>query len=130
MPNATAHACTDPDILDHLAHASDDALDALDFGVIGFDAQTVVHRYNRFESQAAGLSPQRVLGHPLFTVVAPCMNNFLVAQRFEDAAASAAPLDALIDYVLTLRMRPVKVKLRLLAAPGAALRYVLVQRPA
>jgi hypothetical protein len=28
-----------------------------------------------------------------------------------------------------LRMRPSKVKLRLLARPGAALRYVLVSRP-
>jgi hypothetical protein len=30
--------------------------------------------------------------------------------------------------VLTLRMRPVKVKLRLLAEAGSAQRYVLVQR--
>ncbi|RYH14512.1 MAG: phosphonate transporter, partial [Alphaproteobacteria bacterium] len=101
-----------------------------DFGVIGFDAGTAVRRYNAFESKAAGLSPQRVLGHALFAVVAPCMNNYLVAQRFEDAAADGSELDATIDYVLTLRMRPVKVRLRLLAAPGAAYRYVLVQRSA
>jgi photoactive yellow protein len=111
-----------------LAQASDAALDELDFGVIGFDATGVVRRYNTFESKAAGLSRDRVLGNPLFTLVAPCMNNFMVAQRFEDAAAGGAPLDATIDYVLTLRMRPVKVKLRLVAAPGAAMRYVLIQR--
>jgi hypothetical protein len=35
----------------------------------------------------------------------------------------------LIDYVLTLRMRPVKVKLRLLAGKGQTMRYVLVERP-
>jgi photoactive yellow protein len=109
---------------------SDADLDELDFGVIGFDAQTAVRRYNAFESKCAGLSPQRVLGHPLFTTVAPCMNNFLVAQRFEDAATDEVALDATIDYVLTLRMRPVKVALRLLAAPGMAMRYVLVNRPA
>ncbi len=114
----------------HLTDASDAELDALDFGVIGFDAEGVVRRYNAFESKAAGLSPQRVLGHPLFTVVAPCMNNFMVAQRFEDAAAGASALDVTLDYVLTLRMRPAKVKLRLLAAPGQAMRYVLVQRSA
>jgi hypothetical protein len=57
------------------------------------------------------------------------MNNFMVAQRFEDALTSGSPLDVVVDYVLTLRMRPVKVKLRLLAAPKAATRYVLVQRP-
>lgn len=105
-------------------------LDALEFGVIGFDAETAVQRYNSFESRCAGLSLQRVLGHPLFTTVAPCMNNFLVAQRFEDAAATGESLDATIDYVLTLRMRPVKVRLRLLAEPLATMRYVLVQRPA
>lgn len=117
-----------PDLAAHLAALDADGLDALDFGVIGFDDETVVRRYNEFESKAAGLTPQRVLGHPLFTVVAPCMNNFLVAQRFEDALDSGAALDATIDYVLTLRMRPVKVALRLLATPGAPMRYVLVQR--
>ena len=117
-----------PDLLGRLEALSDAELDELDFGVIGFDAGTAVRRYNAFESKAAGLSPARVLGHALFAVVAPCMNNYLVAQRFEDAAADGGELDATIDYVLTLRMRPVKVKLRLLAAPGAAHRYVLVQR--
>jgi photoactive yellow protein len=103
-------------------------LDGLDFGVIGFDAEGVVRRYNTFESRAAGLLPNKVVGHPLFTVVAPCMNNFMVAQRFEDAHASGEALDATIDYVLTLRMRPVKVALRLLASPGVAMRYLLVRR--
>lgn len=117
-----------PDLLQRLDAMPDAVLDELGFGVIGFDAEGVVRRYNAFESQAAGLSPSRVLGHALFTVVAPCMNNYLVAQRFEDAAAASDTLDDTIDYVLTLRMRPVKVRLRLLAAPGAAHRYVLVQR--
>ena len=111
-----------------LGSLDDTDLDNLDFGVIGCDAETVVRRYNAFESKCAGLAPQRVLGQPLFTVVAPCMNNCLVAQRFEDAAAGGESLDATIDYVLTLRMRPVKVILRLLAANAMPLRYVLVQR--
>ncbi|WP_020652132.1 hypothetical protein [Massilia niastensis] len=117
-----------PDLAARLDQCSPEELDQLGFGVIGFDADTHVHRYNAFESQAAGLSQQRVVGQPLFTNVAPCMNNFMVAQRFEDAAADGGTLDDTIDYVLTLRMRPVKVALRLLAGPGRANRYVLVQR--
>jgi len=117
------------DIAERLATADDAALDVLQFGIIGFDEQTVVQRYNTFESQLAGLNKSRVLGHPLFTSVAPCMNNFLVAQRFEDALATGDPLDATLDYVLTLRMKPVKVKLRLLAGSAGALRYVLILRP-
>ncbi|HEX5341653.1 MAG TPA: phosphonate transporter [Duganella sp.] len=111
-----------------LADMDEAALDALQFGVIGFDAEDRVRRYNAFESQAAGLRPERVLDQNLFTVVAPCMNNFMVAQRFHDARTDGVALDDTINYVLTLRMRPTKVKLRLLAAPGAALSYVLVQR--
>jgi photoactive yellow protein len=130
MSTTQAVSFSDVNLNRELDLFSNEDLDGLDFGVIGIDAAGVVQRYNSFESKAAGLSSQRVLGQPLFTVVAPCMNNFMVAQRFEDALAGGSPLDAVIDYVLTLRMRPVKVKLRLLAAPEGATRYVLVQRPA
>jgi len=114
------------DIHSEIETLDDPGLDSLDFGVIGFDGDTVVRRYNAFDSKCAGLTSARVVGQPLFTVVAPCMNNYLVAQRFEDAAANSLVLDATIDYVLTLRMRPAKVSLRLLASPGRRLRYVLV----
>lgn len=128
MQDTHAIHFSDLQMLSHLNQASGEELDALDFGVIGFGSDGVVRRYNAFESKAAGLSLGRVLDQPLFTVVAPCMNNFLVAQRFEDAAASGERLDDTIDYVLTLRMRPVKVKLRLLLEPASDLRYVLVHR--
>ena len=117
-------------LVEALAALSGTDLDALDFGVIGFDADGTVCRYNAFESRAAGLTADRVIGRHLFTSVAPCMNNFMVAQRFEDAAANGVELDATIDYVLTLRMKPVKVRLRLLARAGAPLRHVLVDRRA
>jgi photoactive yellow protein len=117
-----------PDLLASLEAMDDTTLDALGFGVIGFRPDTVVCRYNAYESQAAGLSPSRVLGLPLFSVVAQCMNNFLVAQRFDDAAEAGQSLDASIDFVLTLRMKPTPVKLRLLAAPSVEQRYVLILR--
>ena len=117
-----------PDVLKTVDSLSDDELDLLDFGVIGFDRDNFVHRYNRWESKMAGLSRDRVIGNRLFTTVAPCMNNFMIAKRFEDAIAAAEALDATIDYVFTLRMRPVKVRLRLLAAPEHSHCYVLVLR--
>ncbi len=117
------------DAFGQLQMADPRRLDELSFGVIGFDAQTDVRCYNAWESEMAGLSPHRVLGNPLFTTVAPCMNNFMVAQRFDEALADGVALDATIDYVFTLRMRPTKVQLRLLFVPGATMRYVLVRRP-
>ena len=129
MSNDLPLLFNEPDLCAKLSQLHESELDTLNFGVIGFDDKTVVHLYNKFESNCAGLTLQRVLGQPLFTSVAPCMNNFLVAQRFEDAAAEGSVLDVTIDYVLTLRMRPVKVALRLLAAPNMTTRYVLVHRP-
>jgi photoactive yellow protein len=114
-----------------LESLDDAALDRLDFGVIGFDADGVIRRYSAWESRATGLSVARVLGQPLFTVVAQCMNNYLVAQRFEDAITGSTALDATIDYVLTWKVRPVPVRLRMLApagAPGSASRYVVLHR--
>jgi len=115
-----------PDLLEPLLALSAGELDALEFGVIGMDAETKVCDYNTRESKLAGLSKERVMGHPLFTMVAPCMNNFMVAHRFEEAAAAGEALDVTLDYVLTLRMRPAKVKMRLLAGPGAERRFVLI----
>lgn len=117
-----------PKIFDQLLALSVTELDALEFGVIGIEANTVVCIYNAFESRLAGLSKERVIGHPLFTMVAPCMNNFMVAQRFEDAADTGQALDLTLDYVLTLRMRPLKVQLRLLASKEPMRRFVLVNR--
>lgn len=102
----------------------DSSLDSLPFGVIGLGRDDIAHIYNRTESQAAGLSPEQVIGTPFFLTTAPCMNNFLVAQRFVDEPE----LDSIIDYVLTLRMRPTPVRLRLLQSSASTHRYILVQR--
>jgi photoactive yellow protein len=103
-------------------------VDHLDVGVIGFDQEGMVRVYNHPESAAAGLSRERVLGKHVFESVAPCMNNYLVAQRFADAATSREPLDVEIDYVLTLRMKPTGVRLRLIWTPQAQLSYIVVHR--
>lgn len=128
MSTLTDTDFADAALLSHLADASDEDLDRLPFGVIGFDREGVVRRYNAWESRAAGLSVARVVGQPLFTVVAPCMNNYLVAQAFEDAATRGEALDRTLPYVLTLRMRPTKVQLRLLAPAGDGLRHVVILR--
>lgn len=120
-------AFDDPDAFARLDAASDYELDDLAFGVIGFERNGQVVRYNAAESKWAGLSPTSVLGNHLFEAVAPCMNNFMVAQRFEDAAERREELDAMVDYVLTFRMRPKRVMLRLLAKPDAGLQYLLVK---
>ena len=102
----------------------DDQLDSVEFGVIGLDASGMVCRYNARESALAGLRRESVLDCDYFNEIAQCMNNFLVAQRFEDEPK----IDDVIPYVLTLRMRPTPVRLRLLKSSEMTLRYILIQR--
>jgi photoactive yellow protein len=111
-------------LLRDLEGADDAALDQAPFGVIAMARDGVVTSYNAFESRLAGLSPGRVIGRHFFSAVAPCTNNFMVAQRFADEDE----LDASLDYVFTLRMKPTPVRLRLLKNTEARRMYIVVQR--
>lgn len=122
----TLPAFDDAGLFETLLPLTAGQLDALPFGVIGFDAAGRVVHYNRTEAQAAAFDAAQVIGQHVFIELAPCMNNYLVAGRFEDPAAPA--LDEVLPWVLTFRMRPTPVRLRLLARPDAGTRYLLVQR--
>ena len=99
-------------------------VDALPFGVVGLNPEGVVEVYNQTEATLAGLKRDDVIGSHFFLSVAQCMNNFLVAQRLEDED----DVDAIVAYVLTFRMRPTPVRLRLLKQSGYSRRFVLIQR--
>jgi photoactive yellow protein len=115
---------TEPGLLDRLEVADDAALDSVPFGIVVMTADGVVTGYNAFESRLSGLSPAKVVRRHFFSAVAPCTNNFMVAYRFETEPA----LDAVIDYVFTLRMQPTAVRLRLLKQPGRKRMYLVVER--
>lgn len=113
-----------PNLLDRLEGLNADGLDNLPFGVVAMTVDGTVSGYNAAEASLSGLTPSRVIGRHFFTSVAPCTNNYLVAQRFETETA----LDVTIDYVFTLRMAPTPVHLRLLKDPGASRMYLVVRR--
>jgi photoactive yellow protein len=115
---------TDAGLLDWLEEADDAALDALSFGVVAMSKDGTVTSYNAAESRLSGLTPANVLGRTFFSSVAPCTNNFLVARQFQTEPA----LDALIDYVFTLGMKPIAVRLRLLKQPARRRMYLAVER--
>lgn len=110
--------------LTRLNEMGDPERDTAPFGIVGFAADTTVEVYNATEARLSGLDRASVMGVPFFEAVAQCMNNFMVAQRFEEEPE----IDDIVPYVLTLRMRPTKVRLRLLASAESARRYVLIER--
>jgi photoactive yellow protein len=111
-------------LITELDQATDAELDAWPFGVIGFDGDGKVVRYNAAEAALSGLDPERVIGLHFFTEVAPCTDNALIAGRFH----GAEQLDEQLAYTFTMRMSPTAVQLRLLARPESPLRYLLVRR--
>jgi photoactive yellow protein len=84
------------------------ALDALPFGAVVMAPGGVVERYNRFEANLSGLEPNDVIGRDFFVSVAPCTNNYLVRERY-----FGEPVDEVIEYVFSYRMKPTQVRLRL-----------------
>jgi hypothetical protein len=106
-----------------LESADLDFIDSLPFGVVGLTADGITEIYSDALVRFAKLKRDTVIGQPFFLMAGVCMNNFLVAQRFEDEDN----LDTIIDYILTFRMRPTPVKLRMIRQPDLALRYLLIQ---
>lgn len=110
-----------PDLGPSLHRASDADLDALPFGVVEMDAELHVLRYNRTESEKAGLAPDRVIGRHFFREVAPCANNPQVAGRFD-----GTPMDHVMPYTFAFRLRAVPVTLRLICAPEHGRNWLVV----
>ena len=98
------------------------AYDQVAFGIVAMDGEGTVFAYNRAESVFAGVLPEHVIGLNFFTDVAPCTNNYLVAARFEDEAL----LDETIDYIFTVKMRPTRVRLRMLKDANVDRQYLVV----
>lgn len=117
---------TDPALMSVLDSLTAEQLDQIDFGVIRMDLSGNVIAYGAHESRASGLSPSRVIGKHFFTMVGECMNNYLVAERYE----TEDTLDVTIDYVLTFRVRRAPVRLRLLKSPNSHHTYLLIERRA
>ena len=108
----------------HLEDLDREQIDALPFGVIGLSLEGLVEIYNGTETALTGLPFDSLVGTHFFANTGQCMNNYLVAQRYEDEPE----LDDVLDYVLTLRMRPTPVRLRLLKTVSVPRTYLLIQR--
>jgi photoactive yellow protein len=112
-----------PNLLSTLCSASTEAYDLADFGIVAMGLDSVVTSYNLWESKLSGLSPADVIGRHFFTEVAPCTNNFMVALRYE-----SSDLDEIVDYVFSYRLRPIKVRLRLLKSAAQERQFLVVER--
>lgn len=124
----TSASFEDLNLLSALNSLTDVEIDNLNFGVIGFNSNKIITVYNSHEANWAGLDQASIMGSHIFNIVAPCMNNYLIAERLRLSSQECTSLDYVIEYVLTLRMRPTPVTLRVLSSPTSATQFILVRR--
>lgn len=125
--NVDAAQFADPGLLDTLEAVPLDGIDDFAFGLIVMDRDGDVLGYNQAESRLSGLPVPEVTGRNFFVEIGPCTNNYLIAQRYQDAVKLEVELDEQLDYVFTYRMAPTPVQLRLLARAGSPRQYLAVR---
>lgn len=111
----------DPSLPEWLDSQSDDAYDTLGFGLVKMDYTGTITAYNIALSSLAGVSKENALGKNFFTQVAPCTNNFMVAEKYQNAV-----LDETIPYMFTYITKPTPVELRLIKGKNGS-QYLLAK---
>lgn len=111
----------DPKLPDRLLTVSEEELLQAPFGLVKMSGEGTVLLYNEAEARLSGLTTDETVGRNFFIDVAPCTNNFMVAERYKED-----PLDTVVEYVFTYAMEPTEVSLRLIRR-GATL-FLLVRR--
>jgi photoactive yellow protein len=111
-----------PDILYWLDDQPNNILDTLQFGVVKMDLVANVVYYNKEESAITGVLKENAIGKNFFAQIAPCTNNFLVAEKYRKEF-----LDEQVQYVFTYVTQPIPVLLRMLKGSKGH-QYLLVKK--
>lgn len=114
----------DTDILQLISKMNQTELDECTYGVVKMSKDGVVQAVNNAEVELSGLSQSAFIDRNFFTQVAPCTNNYMVAEKYR----KQDELDETIPYVFTYMMKPTPVHLRMLKSPAHASQYLLVDR--
>lgn len=100
---------SDAHIIDWLDSNSEESYDTLPYGVVRMNEQGIVSAYNTNISIIGGVTKESAIGKNFFVQVAPCTNNFMVAEKYYQET-----LDEEMPYMFTYITQPTPVILRLL----------------
>lgn len=114
---------SDATIFNWLENQTENSFNEVPFGVVKMNHKGEVTFYNKHESEITGVEPSTTIGKVFFTQVAPCTNNFMVAEKYKQDE-----LDEELDYLFTYVTTPTKVRLRLLKSAQFAHQYMLVRK--
>ena len=105
---------------------SDAELDTLGVGVVGLDANGIIHRYNLYESRLARLDRAQVVGRSFFGEVAKCTRGPFEA-RFRALVAGGARSER-FPFVFDFAFGAQEVQVEIVRPRGSDLVYLLVAR--
>jgi photoactive yellow protein len=108
-------------IIDWLDSNSEYSFNSLPFGVVQMNRQGIVTAYNSSISIIGGVSRENAMGKNFFIQVAPCTNNFMVAEKYQ-----LDSLDEEMPYMFTYITQPTPVILRLIKGKNGN-QYLLVK---
>jgi len=100
---------------------TEEAYEQLSFGVVRMDNFGIITAYNDSQSALTGVTKETAIGKHFFTQIAPCTNNFMIAERYKEEV-----LDEIIPYMFTYVTKPTKVELRLIKGKKGN-QYLLAQ---
>jgi len=92
-----------------LNEATSFELDSQPFGIVKMNHQAEVIYYSNTQSDITGVSPTHAKGKNFFVQIAPCTNNFMVAEKYKKPL-----LDETMPYMFTYVTKPTPVTLRLI----------------
>ncbi len=113
----------EPNIREVLDQATIEGLDAFNFGIVRMKMDGTVTAYNKYESELSDFSSLEVVGKHYFTQIAPCTNNFMIADKYN---MEAEKRDEQLNYLFTNQIKPTKVILRLIIDPQKTHQYLLI----
>jgi len=111
-----------PSLAEWLDANSSESFDSLPFGVVKMDHTGIVLSYSNSQSILSGVSKENAVGKHFFTQVAPCTNNFMVAEKY-----NAKQLDETLPYMFTYVTKPTPVELRLIKGSNGN-QYLLAKK--
>jgi photoactive yellow protein len=100
---------SEANMIDWLDSNSEESYNNLTFGVVQMNEQGIVTAYNSNISIIGGVTKDNAIGKNFFIQVAPCTNNFMVAEKYQQET-----LDEEMPYMFTYITQPTPVILRLL----------------
>lgn len=115
------------DLQNALANITDKEVNNLVFGAVELDAEGVILRYNKAETELTGRKAEDVIGRNFFTDVAPCTRSNEFSGRFFEGVETGE-FNATFEYVFDYQMAPTKVRIIMIKSVTRETYWLLIKR--